>query len=76
MEVVKKFEQKQNKKKTKKNLIIFNNKCIQVNPGQQGKKKNKISKPNSKRLKKKDSSFMKTAGSAGSIEISEFYQEF
>lgn len=42
------------KKQQKKKLIIFDNKCIQVNPGQQGKKKNEISKPNSKRLKKKD----------------------
>ena len=72
----KEIRAKTKQKKPKKNLIIFNNKCIQVNPGQQGKKKNKISKPNSKRLKKKDSSFMKTAGSAGSIKISEFYREF
>ena len=57
MEVAKKCEEKQQqqkKKKQKKKLIIFDNKCIQVNPGQQGKKKNEISKPNSKRLKKKD----------------------
>ena len=40
---------------------------------QLGMKKNKISKPNSKRLEKNDGRFMKTTYSAGGIETSENY---
>ena len=40
---------------------------------QLGKKKNEIIKPNSKRLKKNDGSFMKTVASAGRIETLENY---
>ena len=71
MEVVKKFEQKKQKKVSSYSITNAYNSTLKVS--QLGKKKNEISKPNSKRLKKTDGFFMKTTGSAGSIETSENY---
>ena len=71
MEIVKKFEQKKQKKISSYSITNAHKSTLTVS--QLGKKKNEISKPNSKRLKKTDSFFMKTTGSAGSIETSEDY---
>ena len=68
MEVVKKFEQKK-----LSSYSITNAYKSTLTVSQLGKKKNEINKFNSERLKKNDSSFMKTAASAGRIETSENY---
>ena len=66
MEVVKKFEQKKQKKLSSYSITNAYKPTLTVN--QLGKKKNEFNKPNSKRLKKNDDFFMKTAASAGRIE--------
>ena len=71
MEVVKKFEQKKQKKLSSYSITNAYKPTLTVN--QLGKKKNEFNKPNSKRLQKNDGSFMKTAASAGRIETSENY---
>ena len=66
MEVVKKFEQKKQKKLSSYSITNAYKSTLTVS--QLGKKKNEFNKPNSKRLKKNDDFFMKTAASAGRIE--------
>ena len=71
MEVVKKFEQKKQKKLSSYSITNAYKSTLTVS--KLGKKKNEINKFNSERLKKNYSSFMKTAASAGRIETSENY---
>ena len=66
MEVVKKFEQKKQKKLSSYSITNAYKSTLTVS--RLGKKKNEFNKPNSKRLKKNDDFFMKTATSAGRIE--------